>query len=286
VSFLSVSSPVRYRQNSRFHRRLPPLSSLHNSDYFGYAPTCRCQESFRFYYTQVITAEYLSIISRLETPHGAFACDAAICRHCCFPVFDILICSFPSRFLIHTPSNMCNAIKLFQRHTRFREVEWFLFMDDDIYLRPHALMAMLQTYTANLKPVSHHSSQQSSSSISSMSSGAVSTSSLVSSGAGSGTRNSSSSSYRGGSISGRSSGRGGGSSSGRGDGSMSPVVLASASACTGYRINKVWKKEHGCSRFTFPVLMPALFNLPALEVLRPAIEANGSFAPFTRCRHL
>lgn len=83
------TSPVLQAYNSFAANRLAPLRALYHANcsgkYFGLGPSCRCQESMRYYLTE----------------------------------------------------------------PAFRDFDWFVFMDDDLYFRPYALLSFLDRVQRN-----------------------------------------------------------------------------------------------------------------------------------------
>lgn len=119
-------------------------------EYFGFGPTCRCQESLRY---------------------------------------------------------------LYYSH-KFKDVTWFAFMDDDVYVRPPSLLAMLNQFPSNSKPNS------------------------------------------------------------------SAVALISSSIYRGFGFSKFWPKlaNVNCKVdgvHSYAIAMPGIINRRALELIAPAVDANG-----------
>ncbi len=82
-------------RNTTFHRPIKVLYPANcTGEYFGVGPTCRCQESIRYF------------LRHSETKTG-----------------------------------------------KFKDIKWFLFLDDDVYIRPFGLISLLRTLEQNTSSV-------------------------------------------------------------------------------------------------------------------------------------
>ena len=96
-------------------------------EYFGYGPACRCQEAMRFYLYNTRLTRSSAINTR-----------------------DAMELQSEAQRETHKGKEGGQGMGLLNNNNRslFENVRWFLFIDDDLYLRPYALRALL----SNLLP--------------------------------------------------------------------------------------------------------------------------------------
>lgn len=186
--------------------------------------------------------------------------------------FKVLFCAnCTGEYFGYGPScRYQEALRYFQWEEKLKTSKWFLFMDDDIYLRPFALASMLSQLDNN-------------NSTSSTANTGSTQRQTVASGSSSGSDSSSTSSVT------EPSTRG---SSGKRSAELGEIAIVSGNAYRGLKFSKAWRtpeieieKNISCSVPTvhdFAFAQPLILNRAATNALRSSTDANAYTALQTK----